>query len=157
MQVNTRETAEGVSHFLRSAGLRNSGFVYICRGGGSGVGNAHWLLLKGGITGKESTCQCRGRHKGRGFDLRVEKILWRRKLLPTSVFLPEKFYRQRSLVGYSPWSRKELDMTEHSTDKHCFVVQSLSHDWLQSHGLQIPGVPVLHYLPEFAHSRALSW
>ena len=34
MQVNTRETAEGVSHFLRSAGLRNSGFVYICGGGG---------------------------------------------------------------------------------------------------------------------------
>ena len=26
-----------------------------------------------------------------------------------SVFLPRKFYGQRSLVGYSPWIRKELD------------------------------------------------
>ena len=25
-----------------------------------------------------------------------------------------KFHRQRSLVGYSPWGRKELDMTEHA-------------------------------------------
>ena len=28
------------------------------------------------------------------------------------VFLPGKFHGQRSLVGYSPWGRKELDMTE---------------------------------------------
>jgi len=26
--------------------------------------------------------------------------------------LPGKFHGQRSLVGYSPWGRKELDMTE---------------------------------------------
>ena len=26
-----------------------------------------------------------------------------------SVFLPGKFYGQRSLVGYSPWGRKELE------------------------------------------------
>ena len=31
---------------------------------------------------------------------------------PTPVFWPEEFYGQRSLVGYSPWGRKELDMTE---------------------------------------------
>ena len=31
---------------------------------------------------------------------------------PTPVFLPEKSHGQRSLVGYSPWGRKELDMTE---------------------------------------------
>ena len=29
-----------------------------------------------------------------------------------SSFLPGKFYGQRSLVGYSPWSPKELDTTE---------------------------------------------
>ena len=29
-----------------------------------------------------------------------------------SVLLPEKFHRWRSLVGYSPWGRKESDMTE---------------------------------------------
>ena len=32
---------------------------------------------------------------------------------PTPEFLPEKFYGQRSLAGYSPWGRKELDTTEH--------------------------------------------
>ena len=28
-----------------------------------------------------------------------------------SNILPEKFHGQRSLVGYSPWGRKELDTT----------------------------------------------
>ena len=31
---------------------------------------------------------------------------------PTSVFLPGKSCRQRSLAGYSPWGHKESDMTE---------------------------------------------
>ena len=31
---------------------------------------------------------------------------------PAPVFLPEKFHRQRSLVGDDPWSHKELDMTD---------------------------------------------
>jgi len=30
----------------------------------------------------------------------------------TPVFLPGEFHGQRSLGGYSPWSRKELDTTE---------------------------------------------
>ena len=30
----------------------------------------------------------------------------------TPVFLPGKFHGQRSLVGYSSWGCKELDMTE---------------------------------------------
>ena len=42
----------------------------------------------------------------------VRKIPWRRTWQPTPVFLPEKFQGQRSLVGYSPWSHKELDMTK---------------------------------------------
>ena len=37
---------------------------------------------------------------------------WRRVWQPTPVFLPGKSHRQRSLVGYSPWGHKELDMTE---------------------------------------------
>ena len=37
---------------------------------------------------------------------------WRRKWQPTPVLLPEKFHGLRSLVGYSPWARKELDTTE---------------------------------------------
>ena len=30
-----------------------------------------------------------------------------------SVLLPGESHGQRSLVGYSPWGRKELDTTEH--------------------------------------------
>ena len=46
---------------------------------------------------------------------------------PSPVFLPGKFYVQRSLAGYRPWGRKELDVTEHThththtlshTDRH---------------------------------------
>ena len=29
-----------------------------------------------------------------------------------SSLLPGKFYQKRSLAGYSPWGRKESDMTE---------------------------------------------
>ena len=52
------------------------------------------------------------------FDPCVGKILWRRKGQPTPVFLPEKFHGQQSLMVYSPYHRKESDMTEatdHST------------------------------------------
>ena len=31
---------------------------------------------------------------------------------PTPVFLPGESQGQKSLVGYSPWGRKESDMTE---------------------------------------------
>ena len=41
----------------------------------------------------------------------VWNILWRRKWQPIAVLLPGKSH-ERSLVGYSSWGRKELDMTE---------------------------------------------
>ena len=50
-----------------------------------------------------------------GFNPWVKKIPWRRKWQPTPVFLPGEFHRQRSLVGYSPCTDKELDMTERLT------------------------------------------
>ena len=37
---------------------------------------------------------------------------WRGEWQPTPVFLPEISRGQRSLGGYSPCGRKELDMTE---------------------------------------------
>ena len=37
---------------------------------------------------------------------------WRREWVTTPVFVPEEFHGQRSLVGYSLWGGKELDMTE---------------------------------------------
>ena len=42
------------------------------------------------------------------------KIPWRRKRLPTPVFLPGKFHGQRTLAGHSSWGREESSMTEHS-------------------------------------------
>ena len=48
-----------------------------------------------------------------GLDLWFGKIPWRRAWQPTPVLLPGKSHGQRSLVGYSPWGRKEWDMTEH--------------------------------------------
>ena len=71
----------------------------------------------GGTSGKESACQCRrhGRHR---FDPWVGKIPWRRKWQPILVFLLGKPQGQRSLAGYSLWSHKESDMTEHACT-HC--------------------------------------
>ena len=48
----------------------------------------------------------------------VGKIPWRRKWLPTTVYLPGKSHGQRSLAGYSPWGRKESDKTEQLTHTH---------------------------------------
>ena len=47
-----------------------------------------------------------------GLDTWVGKIPWRREWQSTPIFLPEESHGQGSLVGYSPWCRKELDMTE---------------------------------------------
>ena len=37
---------------------------------------------------------------------------WRRKWQPTPGFLSGESHGQRSMVGHSPWGRKELDMTK---------------------------------------------
>ena len=46
----------------------------------------------------------------------VRKIPWRGKWQPTPVPLPGESQGQRSLVGCSPWGRKELGMTEQLTE-----------------------------------------
>ena len=65
----------------------------------------------GGTSGKEPIYQCRKNKKHR-FNPWVRKIPWRRSWQPTPVFLPGASHGQRSLAGYSPWGRKESDMTE---------------------------------------------
>ena len=65
----------------------------------------------GGASGKETTYQCR-RHKRLRFDPWVRKIPWMRAWQPTSVFLPGRSHRQRSLADYSKHSHEELDATE---------------------------------------------
>ena len=41
-----------------------------------------------------------------------QDFIWKRKWQPTPVLLPGESHGGRSLVGYSPWHRKELDTTE---------------------------------------------
>ena len=62
------------------------------------------------------------RCKRHGFDPSVRKIPWRKKRQSIPLFLPGKSHGQRSLVNYSPWDRRELDMTkatEHSHTQNC--------------------------------------
>ena len=79
------------------------------------------------LSGKELTCQSR-RHRKLGLDPWVGKISWIRIWQPTPVFLPGKFHEQRSLVGYSPWCHKQLDMTEH-THTHTHTHNALHPLW----------------------------
>ena len=58
-----------------------------------------------------------------GDDRWFPKNPWRRQWHPTPVFLPGKFHGQRSLVGYSLWSCKELDTTEHTHTHNVCSVQ----------------------------------
>ena len=69
-------------------------------------------IFPAGTSGKESACQC-WRHKRHGFNPWVMKIPWGRKWQRTPVFLPGKFQGQRSLMGCSPWGRRDSDTTEH--------------------------------------------
>ena len=69
----------------------------------------HSAGFPGGSDGKSICLQC-GRP---GFDPWAGKIPQRRKWQATPVvLLPGKFHGRRSLVGYSPWGRKESDTTE---------------------------------------------
>ena len=65
------------------------------------------VTLLGGASSKEPACQCR-RHKRCWFCPWVGRIQWH----PTPVFLPGESHGRRSLVGYSPWGRKESGTTE---------------------------------------------
>ena len=62
------------------------------------IGLPRWL------SGKESTCQCRGCV----VDPWLGKTPWNRKWQPTPVFLPGKFHGQRNLVGCSPWGHERV-------------------------------------------------
>ena len=40
-----------------------------------------------------------------------------KEMATTPVFLPGKSHGQKSLAGYSPWGRKESDMTADTTER----------------------------------------
>ena len=58
------------------------------------------LPAKAGNTGDASSVLRSGRSSGE------------RDGYPTPVFLPGESHGQRSLEGYGPWGRKEIDVTE---------------------------------------------
>ena len=55
---------------------------------------------------------CRRRYKRHRFYPWLGKVSWRRAWKLTPVFMPGESHGQRSLVGYSPYGRKESDVTE---------------------------------------------
>ena len=75
----------------------------VCHGMWITVNPSAWWLRQ------ESVCLQCGRP---GFNPWVRKIPWRRPWQPTPVLLPGKTHGWRSMVGYSPWGRKESDTTE---------------------------------------------
>ena len=48
--------------------------------------------------------------------MKLLHVAWRKEEIPG--FLLGEFHGQRSLVGYSPWGHKELDMTEQPMHTH---------------------------------------
>ena len=79
-------------------------------GAASGVSPAVTTpLVSPWLSGKESACQV----GDGGFNPWSGRSPGRRKWQPTPVFLLGKSHGQRSLAGYSPWGRKESDMTEY--------------------------------------------
>ena len=95
-----------------------------------------FLGLPRWLSGKESTCQCR-RHR---FDPWVGKIPWRRKWWPTLAFLPGKFHRERSLVGYSPWGCKKSDTALAWVSMHTRSWASALHFRLSSLQTELLGI-----------------
>ena len=79
--------------------------------------SAIWCLSRW-LSGKGSACQCRGH----GFGPWVREIPWRRKLQPTPVFMSGESHGIRSLMGYSPWGRKESDTTEQLNRHTCSAI-----------------------------------
>ena len=103
----------------------------------------------------------------------VRKIPWKRKWQPTPVFLPETSHGQKSLAGYSPWGRKELDTTKHKNEYSIMQRSHLVYPSIHGHmgsstfsvqfssvqllsrvqlcnpmNRRTPGLPVHHQLPE---------
>ena len=84
-------------------------------------------VFLGGVSGKEPACQGR-RYKRHEFDPWVRKSPWRRAWQSTPVFLTGESHAQRSLASYSPWVRKESDMTEATEQAHSFVFMCVYSD-----------------------------
>ena len=97
------------------------------------------------------------------FDPWVRNNPWRRAWQPTPGFLTGKSHGQRSLVGYSPWGRKESDTTE-ATECACTAKQA-AHLYCPevieySNPRHLSSIPsmwpiVIHYLQLYTLQRPL--
>ena len=76
----------------------------------------------GSTSGKECTCQC-GRHRDAGSIPGLGRSPGEEDGNPPQYSCLENSTGQRSLLGYSPWGRKKLDMTEVTKDT-CKALQS---------------------------------
>ena len=76
----------------------------------------------GGSDGKESTCSI-----GTTSSPWVRKIPWRREWQPTPLLLLGEADEQKSLVGYRPWGRIELDRTERLS-MHISMMNMIAHE-----------------------------
>ena len=92
------------------------------------------------------------------------KIPWRWKWQPTPVLLPGKSHGLRSLVGYSPWGRKELDTTEwlhfhfhfqYTVDANVCVLSCFSH--VQFFWDPMDCSPPCSSVCEILQARILKW
>ena len=88
-------------------------YTYIC---------VCYVYFSCGSDGKESTCNVWDPPR---FSPWVGKIPWRRKWLPTPVFLPREFQGQKSLAGCSPWGHKESGMTEQFHFPSFFLIHNI--------------------------------
>ena len=81
----------------------------------------------------------------------------------TPVFLPEKSHGQRSLAGYSPWSRK-TDLTKRLNNNNHNILGSVGGVQFSSvtqscltlcdpMNCSTPGLPAHHQLPEFSQTH----
>ena len=87
----------------------------------------------GGSDGKVSACNV----GGPGFDPWVGKIPWRRKWQPILVLAPGKSHGQRSLVGYSPWGRKQSDTTERLHSLSLYMNQCFRSTNIKNHSIKV--------------------
>ena len=71
-------------------------------------------VLPGGSDGEESACNAGNPGSVLGLGRSPGVGEWQ----PTPVFTPGESHGQWSLVGYSPWGCKKLDMTERLTHTH---------------------------------------
>ena len=81
------------------------------------------------------------------FDPWVGRMPSRRTWQPTPALLPGKSYERRSLIGYSPWGRKESDITERLQWVFITGTQDVTHKmyFCEPHHSQVRGKGVATY------------